>query len=267
VSLILDADPGKQEVLVRVVTDHPSAVSVTVTREMRGTRKVIRGGDRGAVVDGIWAQRDYEVLFNIPVTYDAVTYDAAGAALEHAVSPTVQVVYDQAYLRDVLVPSLRTPLRLVGTGSGDSSSEVRRELLRPMGRRTPVVLTDVRSSGSGTSEVLTVTAQEESLLRKMFDSGRVLILTGPADFDVMWPLYVSIGDVQVSHPGAAHSPARVFTFDWVEVDPPPPGLYDPLNAVTWQNLVEARTLWNDIAATPWIDVMYPVRRHLVRWGA
>jgi hypothetical protein len=261
-ALTLYVTPTATDVNLRAITDNPAAATIVTTRTMTGKSTVVRATPN--LTDGVWAARDIEILFNTPIVYSSVLRDAAGNLLETADAAPVTVVNQSAYLRDVLVSSAKMPVRIVGKESGDTSTEVRRELLRPLGRKAPVVITDVRASLAGSTSVLTMTSGEMRQFNSLLETGRVLMFTGPADWDIYWPLYIHAGNAKVARVGEMLSEARLTTFEWVEVDPPPTGLFDPVEPQTWGQIVDAGTLWLDIRFVPWLNVMYPITRSLLR---
>lgn len=251
---ILMATARTSDVRLRVTSDAPGAVNIEVLRTMNGRTVQVRAWP--LIDGGAWVHNDIDVLFGTPITYVARVYDAAGALLE--VSPQVAGVvvrHAGALIRDALVPQQAVTLRLVGMDAGDSSSDVRREVLRPLGRSAPLAITDVRQATEGTTRFLTLTKAEQGQMERLLGSGNILFFTGPVDFSLSWPFYFSAGKVSTARVSGALSDARLWTMDWVEVDGPP--VTEPTPAVTWQQLLDQGTKWRDIRITPWIDVMYP----------
>jgi hypothetical protein len=252
VTTTIQATAGTTDVRLRVTSDAAGAVRIELRRSMAGTTSIVRAWPG---FEGGWVHRDIDVLFNTPITYEAVLYSAAGAVVATATTGVVTVRHSTAIVRDALLPSLLMPLRLVGADAGDYTTDVRRELLRPWGRRGPIALTDVRSKASGSSKFLTLTAREQTTASRLLASGNILLFSGPFDFDLRWPFYISPGKVATARVGAALSEARLWTMEWDEVDPPP--VTEPVPAVTWQQLLDQGRTWQDIRNTSWIDVMYP----------
>jgi hypothetical protein len=252
-TLDLTAAAGPLDVRLRATGSVPGAARIEVLRTMLGTRSVVRAWPG---FDGAWVHTDIDVLQGTPLTYEAVLYDASGAILA-TTPPTAAVAVPPsgAVLRDALVPAHRVPVRLAGQTSGDTTSDVRREVLRPLGRSAPLAITDVRQRATGTTSVLTLTRTEHDQLRSLLDSGNVLLFTGPVGFDIARPFYLTAGALTVSRVSAALDEARLFTYDWMEVDGPP--VLEPTPAVTWGQLLDTGTRWADIRRTPWVDVMFP----------
>lgn len=259
----LTATPTSTDVRLLVSTDAPGAHGIEVWRTMAGRETMVRAWP--LLDGGAWAHMDIDVLFNVPLTYEAVILDEAGNVLDTRTEGPVTVTNGSAYLRDALVPESKLAVRLVGMAAGDSSTEVRRELLRPVGRQSPVAITDVRSSATGDTALLTMTDAESRQLDLMLNKGAVMLFTGPADFDIRWPLYLSFGEVSTERVSAAQSPARLWGLGWTEVDPPP--VVEPTPAQTWQQLLDAGKKWQTLRGTSWLEVLYPpVPARTVRWG-
>jgi hypothetical protein len=253
VTTVLTATAGPTEVRLRVTSDAPAAARIEVRRAMTGTWALVRAWPG---FDGAWVHTDIDVLFGTPLDYEAAIYDTAGTLLE--TSPPVRgvvVEHPGALLRDALVPAHRTPLRIVGQQAGDTSSDVRRELLRPLGRTAPLAITDVRQQATGTTTALTLTRSEADRLHGLLATGNILLFTAPAGFGITAPFYLSAGPLSKQRPSAALHDARLWTFDWVEVDGP--GVLAPTPATTWGDLLARGTRWADIRRTPWVDVLYP----------
>lgn len=251
-SITLTATAGTAEVRLVVSSSTPGAVRVEVLRTMTARTSPVRAWP---VFGGLWTHQDVDVLFGTPLRYTATVYGADGTALETSETVEAMVQNPGAMIRDALVPSRRAPLQLVGIAAGDSTTDVRRELLYPQGRSAPIAITDVRQRAVGSTTAVTRTAGEEDVLRRLLDSGNVMLFTGPADFDVRWPLYVSLGTVTTSRVSARQDEARLWSMDWVEVDAPP--LAAPQPGRTWRALLERGTRWRDIYRTPWGEVLYP----------
>lgn len=249
----LSATATATEVRLRVITDAPGAVLVEVLRAMGGRTVQVRAWPG---IDGAWVHTDIDITYGAPLTYQARVYDAAENLLEvSATAGPVTATSTTAYMRNALIPVQKVPLRMVGQEAGDSTTDVRRELLRPLGRSRPIAITDVRQGSEGTASFLTLTKDEQASVERLLESGDILLFAGPQGFSLTWPFYFSAGGVSVSRVSAALSDARLWSMDWSEVEPPP--VTEPVPPVTWQELLDKGTTWESIRLTPWVDVMYP----------
>jgi hypothetical protein len=266
-TLTLTAVPADHRVDIGVTTTTAAAATVSVSRRLRRNWQPVeqmQGVPLTAAAPA--AGSDYEILFNSPIEYIARVHDAAGALIETARAPAVTVPGDEVWLRNVARPALSMPIQVVHMESGDNTDETRAAMLRPLGRRNPVVLTDVRSGASGTISVLTADDDEHISLRYLFASGDVLLLTGPADYDILWPLYIAVGATAMRRVSGALDTARLFTWDWTQVDPPPAGAR--LKTRTWADVDAEFASWDDVLLTQndWADLLYVDPVAVVRMG-
>jgi hypothetical protein len=250
----LTATAAATEVRLVASTDAAGARAIEVWRTMRGTTAQVRAWP---LLDaGAWAHNDIDILFGADLEYEALIFDDQGKLLESSPKTgPLRVVHGSALIRDALLTTTKMPVRLVGMEAGDGVTDVRRELLTPVGRRAPVAITDVRSASSGTTSVLTLTEAEHAQMNAMLDRGSVLLFTGPHDFDIQWPLYVHFGTVETRRVSGRLDQARLWVLEWVEVDPPP--VVEPVPARTWQQLLDDGQTWQTLRASAWLDVLYP----------
>lgn len=260
-STILTANPGPAEVRVVVSTDNPAAHGIKLWRRM--ARPYDDQFDDYAQVrawpflsGGAWAHNDIDILFGLDLTYQAEVYDDRGVLLESSeiVGPVV-VSNPNTILREALLPQSMMTVRLVGMKAGDSESSVRSEILRPVGRSAPVVITDVRGALTGSTTMLTLTNTEQRTMSRLLDTGGVLLFTGPWDIDITWPIYMAFGAVSISRVSGRLSQARLWNADWVQVDPPP--VIQPIPARTWQDILDAGLTWQALRGSTWLDVLFP----------
>jgi len=262
-TLVASPSPGSVPPWVRLefTTDAPGATHVVLRRVQDGNSALV---SRVPVVPGpaTHVYNDHSILMNLPVVYSAAAVDAGGVVLER--SPTtsaVTVAGTSAWLVDTAVPALSVPIRIVGKEGGDSGSTARAALLEPLGRRTPIAVTDVRSGASGTTIILTATHLDERRMREILASGRSLLFTGPKDFDLLYPLRFTAGAVGVARVSEALDEHRLFTIGWVEVDPPDGGA----GGNTWDWYVSQGRRWVEwvVPGKLWQDIVGGAGKRLV----
>lgn len=208
--ITLTATISGQRVHLRAVSDTPAPV-ITVTRSTTGGPPItVRGADQvpssAVVVD------DYEITYQAPLTYTA---DDG----QESTTVTVTVEESRAWLRSVLYPELSIPVWIAS--HAEATRTARTTLLRPMGRRNPVAITDVRGGLAGDSVLYTWDDTGRDGMIRLLSDGGVLLLTGPASWR-LGPLYCVFGDVAEGRPGnLAETSIRRWACNWVEVDPPP----------------------------------------------
>lgn len=157
-------------------------VPVTITRD----GDAVRGGVNVVPSSGSYFLWDYEAAFSTNVHYEAT--DGTLTAVDDVTAPITA-----AFLRAPGLPSLDREIlpANVPTVSRPRPTTV----LRPIGRRTPVVLSGTRSAGEFTLLVWARDFTEADELLALVDSAAValLLLPGTRGLD---RVYVSVGDVE-----------------------------------------------------------------------
>jgi hypothetical protein len=220
---------------------------VTIWRTIEGhTEEVLRGvRDLNLPKDDDALIYDYEIPFNIPITYSIKI-----GAEPVVTSRPVMVQGDGAVVRDVLRPSLALEMCLVHHSQSDRST--RTAILRASGRRNPIAVTDIREGQTGSSTFKSATREERERFLKMADTGDVLFLTGPYKWQ-LGPLYFALLDLVEERTPAIYRPERVWQCKWVEVDPPQSPIIGTANK--WSD-VKKKT-WLDHRTGDWFDLLYP----------
>ncbi|MGB8020745.1 MAG: hypothetical protein WCF04_05910 [Candidatus Nanopelagicales bacterium] len=237
----LTATASGQRVILRAETTLPDT-PITIRRTMGGTTGIVRDAD--TVIGGAVIVSDYEVLYNTPLSYTAT----AGAETATA---TATITETRAWLRSVLRPELSIPVWI--TEHAESSRTTRTVLLRPVGRRNPVAITDIREGQSGASVLVTWDDPGRAGMLGLIADGGVLLLTGPADWR-LGPLYLVPLGVSETRPGnLADTPIRRWAVEWAEVDPPPGTL--AVAKRSWTDVLALGT-WADVEPYTWLGVLY-----------
>lgn len=243
-SLTIEATVKGLAVELKITTDLTGPL--TVTRQ-QGTRppKVVRGLD-GVDAQPLLVVLDYEIPYGTTLTY-RVTVGGVSASVT-VTSPAES----RAWLRDVLYPTKSVPTII--TRSPTVALPSRSTVLRPVGRKNAVAVTDIRSGAEGTMTFATLTIAEADAMRSMIDSGNVLLLTGPASWNLAATYMVLLG-VNPSRMGLADSPVRLWDCEYVEVDPPDALILG--TPQTWQDYLSTYSSWQEMAGKTWADLQYP----------
>ncbi len=227
-TLTATAEPNSRPprvVLDLVMSDlSPVPTSATITRlDPDGNTRAVRQADPATLVSGTATVFDYESQFGAAVSYTAT---AGGTSVT---SNSVTLDPANAWLRHPSIPSLSLELpRVHEDTDGQRTYASTRSVFTPLGRATPIVLTEgVRRSPETTLIVHTVTLAEKRRLIDLVRGEAVLLLTTPPAFG--WDLeheYVSIGDVTVARlPGSwGELPNRYVTLPYTVVDRPAGGV-------------------------------------------
>lgn len=213
----------------------PEAASLTVYR-LAGGREFQMRGAVNAPTGGAFTRIDFEVPFNMPVTYRAELFDAAGESLGFTDSATTTIVSADSWMHNPLNPSGAVRIAL----GPESASVIRRptpgSVSRPLGRRVGVVLSEPRYGIVGLGlDIRTVSDAEADAVQAMFGDLNmppvVCVRLGSRDqvMRVPQPLFLSVMDAaetDIAHQWGGGEISHAVEGD--EVDPPIPGLFIPL---------------------------------------
>jgi hypothetical protein len=168
----------------------------TVTRlNPDGTTIPVRTPDGGQVQlsGGTALLYDYEAPFGQPVTYSSQETPST-------VSTAITVDASQTWLIHPGVPSLSLPVRLAQGSFSRRTAPARQGVFLPMGRKTPVVVTDGRRKSYQSSlGVVTTTADELAAVEALLDDTGTLLLNIPTTLGYNFPTcYIAVADVDVA---------------------------------------------------------------------
>ncbi|MFI9123878.1 hypothetical protein ACIGW0_31555 [Streptomyces bikiniensis] len=231
---------------------------------------------------GLWRVRDDGALtpvrgedgdiVAVPITGDLAVASDYEAPLGTPIRYLVRVYTGDTYLRmtsrqvtipeppptDIVVKDPLQPVRQATVTVGslpDWSRAARQGVHQISGRSTPIVITDVRPSRTGTMTVVTATRDDITRLWWILESGRTLL--------VQWPkawgeddVYVQVGDVTASRIIRwAAQEDRTWSLPLVEVDRPVGGLAGSATR-TWDTVETESVDWLDVLTTyaSWLAV-------------
>jgi hypothetical protein len=214
----------------------PEAASITVYRLAAGREFQMRGAVR-APTAGAFTRIDFEIPFNIPVTYRAELFDASGMSLGFTDSATTTLLCADTWMHNPLNPAGGVKVQLLSTAVKRLSRPSPSEVSYPMGRRVGVMLSEPRRGLAGAVfDVLTTTNGDADMVQDLIGSGArslvpvICIRVGSDNpMRVQMPLFLGVGDIpeeDVSVRYGGQSTAQRIEGD--EVDPPIPGLFIPL---------------------------------------
>lgn len=241
----------------------PGTTHVTVYRLAGGREFQVRGAVRAATA-GSFARIDFEVPFNVPVSYRAEQFDAAGLSLGFTATTTLGDAVEGLPPALDLVPEddLAPVMTVVGAGlvsretwmhnplnpqgavrvelGGGSAHEIVRPspgvVSRPLGRRVGVVLSEPRQGVTGIMlDVRTTTPEDADAVQAMFGDGGmppVVCIRLGSNYNIMrvpQPLFLSALSVSEIDVGYQFGDGEIsHPIEGDEVDPPIPGLFVPL---------------------------------------
>ena len=229
-----------------------------------GSLNVFSEGPNVTCPAGVWTRLAYERTMSAG-TFDAEVYfTTAGvqpsslAYIDDVVIVTgplsVQLDSDDDWLVDL------DDARNTGPVLVESLSELTytapQGVHRIIGRRTPIVTSDIRWTPSGRLVLVTQTVDEARRVRDALGSSSPLLFRSTLERGVGNLYFVpgaSVVEQRMSR--LATEPARRWLVELIEIDRPDPSLYTPLTVTwgevlsefaTWQELLDERADWGDV---------------------
>lgn len=213
----------------------PEAASLTVYRLAAGREFQMRGAVR-APTAGSFTRVDFEIPFNVPVTYRAELFDEDGNSLGFTDSASITLSVLDTWMHNPLSPRGGVKVQLTAASAQRVLRPSPGVVSRPLGRRVGVVLTEPRQGVTGlVLEVETETEADADAVQAMCgDSGQPPVLCvrlGSRDgrMRVPQPLFLSalsVPEEDITHRWGGGVIRHQIEGD--EVDPPIPGLFVPL---------------------------------------
>lgn len=213
----------------------PEAASLTVYR-LAGGREFQMRGAVNAPTAGAFTRIDFEIPFNIPVTYRAELFDESGNSLGFTDSATTTLVVADSWMHNPLDPSGGVKVVFGEDGEWKVTRPTPGVVSRPLGRRVGVVLSEPRYGVTGIGLVVRTStdADADKVQAMMGDNGMppiVCIRLGSQDgrLRLPQPLFLSalsVAEIDMGHRWGGTELAHGVAGD--EVDPPIPGLFIPL---------------------------------------
>lgn len=234
--------------LVRTLQDG----SQTAVRGYGGTLSSV------PVTSDVQVVEDYEAPLGVPVTY-RLTIKSGSTSINTTAGPIVLDAPDgQVVIKDVGAPA-RNGAFVVQTVPNWTRS-ARMGVSNVRGRARPIVISDVRSSRTGSLVLVTETPEEVEALWWLLETGSTLLLQWPADWSLS-DMYVQVGDVTEERISPyARQADRTWTLALTEVDRPVGGMAGS-SIRTWQTIKDQYATWGDLlgAYDSWLDVLTGVR--------
>jgi hypothetical protein len=201
--LVEPATQGSVRIIATTASNQPTVITIKRRDNQRLTAQTLANANAEAV-----SGNDVLVIADAAprlggITYYDVTYTVD--AIDHSATIDITMPFPSspAGCYPVVVNDPVNPgLEAVGTwsyGSQDQTLTARGVVFDVIGRPDRVAVGGVRSSASGSFEVLTHTANEAEALRAILSSGRVVLVRIPEEADPEHAMfYAQIGDVSIS---------------------------------------------------------------------
>lgn len=223
-TLTATPDPTNSPPRVLLQLTYTGQTSATIVRtDPDGTQTPVRLAEP-ATLDGSgsWVGYDYESWFGGSTTYTATT---AGGSIT---SSTIALDVADIWLRHPGVPSLSQKVDF--QGEGEPTRPVMQAVLEPLGRITPIVVSDgQRKSKRSEITLRTKSDAEHTALLALLDDVTPLLLDIPASYSYGADLrhqYLAIGDVTQKRlmPDYYPHPWRIWTAPYIVVGRPAGGI-------------------------------------------
>lgn len=247
--------PAASPPSVRLDITGVPAATVTVYRvDALGNRTPVRSADPATLTGGAWVGFDYEAPFGALVSY--VADDGAGNL--YTAGP-VELDVQTPWLIHPGIASLSMSITVAKVG--DRTRTVNRGVHQPLGRATPIPITDgVRHAPTFDLTVRTTgVTEEDALLNLLADAETLLLQINYSGVDRVIYDWVSIGDVGDSYlVDWLGSQWDVWTLPCTVTDAPAGELQTQR---TWAQLVAEFDTWADVVAAyaSWRDVVTDTR--------
>lgn len=214
----------------------PEAATVTVYRLSGGREFKMRGAVRAAT-GGAFTRVDFEVPFNVLVTYRAELFDEAGLSLGFTDSASITLDVEDTWMHNPLNPTGSVRVTLLDTAVRKLSRPVPGETSYPKGRRVGVVLSEPRRGLTGAVfDVYAETLDEADAIQALIGTPSsslvptICIRTGKRNrVRAAMPLFLGVFDIPEEDVSVRYGgEMTVQRIEGDEVDPPIPGLFVPL---------------------------------------
>ncbi|MFF3312467.1 hypothetical protein [Streptomyces sp. NPDC002952] len=259
-ALAVPASGGGAAITVRGLTSGGPTWKWSLLRLVGGeTPQPVRGwtGDVTSlsITGDITVVTDYEAPLGVPVQWRVVVANPGGAG---SFSYTSDPVTLSSETLDVWIKDPGLPARSVHATVQtlpDWQRTARQGINQVRGRTRPIVISDVRTSRTGTLTLTTQTEDERDALWWVLDTGNTLLLQWPPGWGER-DVYVSVGDVTEAHvTESAEFADRAWTLALTEVDRPIGGMVGSADR-TWQTVANGGSTWAEAlaGATSWLDV-------------
>lgn len=228
-----------------------------------GSQAIVRSANYVATAGATsWAGFDLEAPLGSAVTYTAIaqTHNGDGSITTVTAGSSAITIPTQngtGWLKNLSQAALNTQITIQALA--DVKRSGRTQVYPVIGRKNPVVISDVRSGRTGLVSIMTTGTADYQAVSTLLASGQTLFLQAtPAD--MFADMYFVPGDVTERRPASTSTDqTRVWDVDFIEVDSPSGALTSiPGNSYTavavfgtYQNLVNHRSTYLDVLNTPY----------------
>ena len=213
----VESAAGRVRLDLTLPTSNAKSFTVRRTEVVSGLVVAVRTLIAVPILGPAWQGYDYEAPIGVTVTYSVVVTFNDNTTDTSPESSTVTWTTDVSWLKDLQRPERSMVVTV--TVSPELTYPVTQGVYAVLGRRTPVVVSDVRGSARGSITLATFTLDEHTNMLDVLASGFPVLFQWPPEFGRQ--LYVSVGQVGDTRPfRRGDKPARLVALELVEVDAP-----------------------------------------------
>lgn len=209
-----------------------------------------------------WAGFDLEASLGVSVSYTVIaqTHNSDGSITTGTASSgplTIPTQNGVGWLKNLSQAALNTQVSIQALA--DVKTDARIQVYPVIGRKNPVVVSDVRGGRTGSVSLMTTGTTDYQAVSTLLASGSTLFLQATPG-DGFADLYFVAGSVTEHRPAATSTDfTRIWTIDFTEVDSPSGALTSiPGNSYTavvsfgtYQALLTDRTTYLSVLNTPY----------------
>jgi hypothetical protein len=249
-SLTITPEAQRENARIDIHAAPGTAVTFTLTRSgPSGVEAAVRGAVGAPLEGDPTTVRDWEVPFNVPLTYTVTFYNAGGNVVGVGASANYTHTYTgcPAWIVDLARPLNTLPLTIESFSPLDF--EVPAGVVRVLDRRAPVVITLPAWTPDAELVLLTNTLAERDALRALLGSGYpFLVRTVPEQG--IGNIYLGVTDFKEERLATlGTAPWRRFTIAVVQVERPDPAVFTPIPPTTYATVAEMFTDYAELLAT------------------
>jgi hypothetical protein len=227
-----------------------------------GSMTAVRGTDgdlsKVAITGDVAVAEDFEAPLGEPITYYLKLFTPSTSSYLAATADTVTIPEPEdttVVIKDPGLPARRTTAVVAKGGMPDWTRSARQGVNSVRGRARPIVISDVRTSRTGTMQLVTETQDDIDQMWWLLETGNTLLIQWPSLMGER-DIYVQVGDVTEAHASdyAGHSD-RTWSVPLTEVDRPIGGITGS-SSRTWQDVNDGFSDWLAVhdAYDTWLDV-------------
>lgn len=230
--------------------------SITVNRvQPDGSIIAVRGASGYAPAgSSIAAFFDYEGPLGVAFYYQLV---GDGATIATSGSITIPVAPDTYWIKNLAIESQSAMVKVSKMSPVTRGGRVLANS-PVLGRKNPIVVTDVRGGRTGTMTLYTLDSTGASGIEGLFAAGGTLLFQAPYQYGFK-DMYFVAKDLTEEWAFLAGDFTRLWSFDFIEVDSPSADLSvlstnswaTVVNFGTWQKVATKRTSWLAVLQQPW----------------